>query len=79
MLKFKIQKISRNQAIISLDALNSLIDMAKGMDEIEVEEVTNDLPIEGLMTLSEVSGALDFLKDEKEDIYSIDDLRVHYQ
>jgi hypothetical protein len=53
--------------------------MAKRIDKIEVEEITNDLPIGGLMILSEVSGALDFLKDEREDIYSIDDLKVHYQ
>jgi hypothetical protein len=34
---------------------------------------------EGLMRLAESSGALDFLLDEREDIYSVDDLKVRYQ
>lgn len=79
MLKFKIEKISQNQAIVSFEALKSLLNMAKKVDEIEVEEIVNDLPIEGLMMLSESSNSLDFLKDEREDIYSIDDLKVRYK
>lgn len=78
MLRFKIEKISQNQAIISLEALKSLIDVAKIVDEIVVEEVINDLPVEGLMMLAEAGGALDFLKDEREDIYSVDDLKIRY-
>lgn len=50
-----------------------LIDVAKKRDEIEIDEAVNDLPIEGLMMLTETSGAFDFLKDEKEDIYTVDE------
>ena len=53
--------------------------MAKKVDEIEIDEIINDLPIEGLMRLAETSGAFDFLEDEKEDIYTVDDLKVRYQ
>lgn len=79
MLRFRIERISQSQAIISLEALNALIHAAKKEDEIEIDEVINDLPIEGLMMLAETSGAFDFLKDEKENIYTVDDLRVRYQ
>jgi hypothetical protein len=78
-LRFKIEQISQNQAIISLEALKTLIDAAKKVDEIEIDEVINDIPIDGLMMLAETSGAFDFLKDEKEDIYTVDDLKVRYQ
>ena len=47
--------------------------------DIETDEVRNDLPIEGLMMFEETSSALDFLKDEKEDVYTVDDLKVRYQ
>ncbi|MBC8230842.1 hypothetical protein H8E77_14930 [bacterium] len=79
MFTVKIERISQNQAIISLEALNTLIDVAKKVDEIEIDEIRNDLPIEGLMMLEETSGAFDFLKDEKEDIYTVDDLKVRYR
>lgn len=79
MLKFKIERISENQVIINLEALKRLIDVAKKVDEIEIDEVIDDLPTEGLMRLAETSGALNFLKDEKEDIYTVDDLKVRYQ
>ena len=55
--------------------MKTLIDVAKKVDEIEIDEVINDIPIEGLMMLAETSGAFDFLKDEKEDIYTVDDLK----
>jgi hypothetical protein len=79
MLRLRIERISPNQAIIDLAALDALINVAKKMDEIEIAEVINDLPIEGLMKLAETSGAFDFLKDEREDIYTVDDLKVRYQ
>ena len=79
MLRFRIERISQTQAIISLEALNTLIDVAKKVYEVEIDEVRNDLPIEGLMMLEETSGAFDFLKNEKEDIYTVDDLKVRYQ
>jgi len=44
--------------------------------DIETDEVRNGLPIEGLMMLEETSGAFDFLRDEKEDIYTVDDLNL---
>mgnify|MGYP001561453335 CR=1 FL=1 len=58
-----------------MEAMKTLIDVAKKVDEIEIDEVINDIPIEGLMMLAETSGAFDFLKDEKEDIYTVDDLK----
>jgi len=79
MLRLKIERISQNQAIISLEALKTLINAAKKVDEIEIDEIIIDLPVEGLMMLTETSGAFDFLKDEREDIYTVDDLKVRYR
>jgi hypothetical protein len=79
MLRLTIEKISPNQAIIDLKALEALIDTAKKVDRIEINEVTNDLPIEGIMKVAETGGSLDFLLDEKEDIYTVDDLKVRYK
>ena len=79
MFTVKIERISQNQAIISLEDLNTLINVAKKVDEVDIDEIRNDLPIEGLMMLEETSGAFDFLKDEKEDIYTVDDLKVRYR
>ena len=79
MFTVKIERISQNQAIISLEDLNTLINVAKKVDEVDIAEIRNDLPIEGLMMLEETSGAFDFLKDEKEDIYTVDDLKVRYR
>ena len=78
-MRLKIERVSQTQAIISLEALKTLIDVAKKVDEIEIDEVINDIPIEGLMMLAETSGAFDFLKDEKEEIYTVDDLKVRYK
>ena len=79
MLRFKIERISQNQAIINWDDLKTLVNVAKKVDKVEIDEIKDDLPIEGIMMLVETSGALDFLKDEKEDIYTVDDLKVRYR
>ncbi len=79
MLKLKVEKISPNFAVINLETLSRLIEAAKKVDDVEIEEVINDLPYTGLMRLSETSGSLNFLNNEEENIYSVNDLKVRYQ
>ncbi|MBM4166977.1 MAG: hypothetical protein FJ218_08705 [Ignavibacteria bacterium] len=41
-------------------------------------EIEDDIPIEGIMHIAEIGGAFDFLYDEREDIYTINDLKTIY-
>ncbi|MFQ5627852.1 MAG: hypothetical protein ACE5I1_03755 [bacterium] len=62
-----------------MQELYQLIDRARKVEEVEFNEIESDLPIEALMRLAESSGALDFLNDPREDIYSVEDLKVSYK
>ena len=68
---------SENQVIISQEDLRKLIEIAEKVEPIEIEEI--DFQTEDLMRLAENGGALDFLSDEREDVYSVDDLKVKYK
>ncbi len=68
---------SENQVIISQEDLRKLIEIAEKTEPIEIEEI--DFQTEDLMRLAENGGALDFLSDEREDVYSVDDLKVKYK
>jgi hypothetical protein len=68
---------SENQVIISTEDLKKLIEIAEKVEPIEIEEV--DFQTMDLMRLAENGGALDFLSDEREEIYTLDDLKVSYK
>ena len=42
-------------------------------------EVQDDLPAEGLMALVDSGGSFEYLLDPREDIYSVNDLKVRYR
>jgi len=65
-----------NQVIISAEDLKKLIEIAQKVEPIEIEE--NDFDETDLMRLAESGSALDFLHDE-EDIYNVEDLKLHYR
>lgn len=70
------QRLDAQHLIITESDLQSLITVARQVASVQFEERKDNLPIEGLMELAETSGAFDFLLDEREDIYTIDDLKV---
>ena len=74
-----IEKISKNKAIIDLEVIKELVKKAKKVDKINIIEKEEDISTKDLMKLIETSKAFDFLKDEGEDIYTIDDLKVKYR
>ena len=78
-VKIHTRKLDEHHVVIAESELRSLIEVARQISPVEVEEAVDDLPVEGLMRLAESSGALDFLLDEREDIYSVDDLKVRYR
>jgi len=65
-----------NQVIISNDDLKKLVEIAEKVEPIKIEE--SDFDDADLMRLAENGGAFDFLRDEEE-IYSVEDLKVHYR
>ncbi len=44
MLRLKIERVSHDQAIIALEALEALVNAAKKVEEIEIAEVINVAP-----------------------------------
>ena len=73
------RRVDEQHLIITESDLHSLITVARQVASVRFEETQDDLPIEGLMKLTETGGAFDFLLDEQEDIYTIDDLKVRYK
>ena len=65
-----------NQVIISAEDLRNLVEIARRIEPIKIEE--DDFDNDDLMRLAESGGAFDFLADEK-DIYSVADLKVRYR
>lgn len=78
-VRIHTRKLDEQHVVIAEAELQSLIEIARQISPVEVEEIADNLPVEGLMRLAESSGALDFLFDEREDIYSLDDLKVRYR
>ena len=76
-VKIHTKTFDDNHVVISNSELMSLIDVAEKNNQIEVEMV-DDINGENLMKLCEKGGSFDFLLDEREDIYSIKDLKVKY-
>jgi len=49
-------------------------------EEVEVTITQkSDISIDEIMKLEDRAGAFDFLKDEREDIYTVKDLKVRYK
>ena len=77
---------------MSLLSVNAIYDDGKIhlLDKVEVksphrvivtflDEVVDDIPTSELVKLSAASGALDFLNDHAEDVYTDADLKVRYK
>jgi len=79
MLKVEIEKISSDKVLVDLNSIKKLISIAEKVDKINIIEKEEDISTVELMKLTEKGGSFDFLNDEREDIYSIDDLKVKYR
>ena len=78
-IKVHTRRLDEQYVIVTESELQSLIAVARQVSPVELEEATDELPTEGLMQLAESSGALDFLWDEWEDVYSVEDFKVRYR
>jgi len=79
MINIEIEKISLDKVLVDLNSIKKLISIAEKVDKINLIEKEEDISTVELMKLTEKGGSFDFLNDEREDIYSIDDLKVKYR
>ena len=79
MVKVHAQQVGPEKALVDRTELQCLINVARQVEEVELIEVQDDLPGEGLMRLAQEGGSLNFLADPREDVYTLNDLKVRYQ
>ncbi len=79
MVRVHTQPVGAGKALVDRNELERLAEVARKVEEVELVEVHDDLPVEGLMTLVQESGSFGFLADPREDIYTLDDLKVRYR
>lgn len=79
MLNIALRRISNNEVIIGSSDFEALVQRAKTVEEVVVEELEDDLPAEGLMRLVEQDDAFAFLNDPAEDVYTAEDLKERYR
>ncbi len=79
MVRVHAQSVGSEKALVDRAELQKLIDVARQVEKVELIEVQDDLPVEGLMRLVQEGGSFDFLADPQEDIYTLDDLKVRYR
>ena len=76
-VKIHPRVLNDTHVIISDAELKALIEIIEHRGDVNIEMV-DDVNGENLMALSNNGKALDFLLDEREDIYSINDLKIRY-
>lgn len=79
MVKVHAQQVSSEKALVDRAELERLIAVARQVEEVELIEVQDDLPVEGLMRLVQEGGSFSFLADPREDVYTLNDLKVRYK
>jgi hypothetical protein len=79
MVKVHAQQVGPEKTLVDREELQRLIDVARQVEEVELIEVQDDLPAEGLTRLVEEAGSLSFLADPREDVYTLNELKVRYR
>lgn len=79
VVRIHAEPIGPDKALVSRDELKRLIDAARKVEEVELIERADDLPSEGLTRLAAEGGGFEFLEDPREDIYTVNDLKVRYR
>jgi hypothetical protein len=79
MVKLHAVPAGPGKALVDRAELDRLIEAARKVEEVELIEGGDDLPTDGLMRLAEGSGSFGYLIDPREDVYSVNDLKVRYK
>ena len=75
MEKFKVKTIIKKNHKIELEN----VPFENGEEVIVSVSKNPDISTEDIMKLEDSGGAFDFLNDEREDIYTVNDLKVKYK
>ncbi|MGH7966835.1 MAG: hypothetical protein ACRERD_34245 [Candidatus Binatia bacterium] len=68
-----------DKAVLPRTEFERLVELARRSEEIELQMDEADLPTVGIMRLAEQGKAFDWLADDEEDLYTINDLKVRYR
>jgi hypothetical protein len=79
MINIEINKIANNKVVMNVNQFNTIIDRLKKSEEVNISEIEEDSEILAVMKLQQESSTLDFLRDEKEDIYTVNDITEKYK
>jgi len=79
MVKVHAQPVGAEKALVNRTELERLIEVARRVEEVELVEVHDDLPTEGMERLLQDGKSFEFLDDPRENVYSVNDLRVRYR
>jgi len=79
MVKVHAQQVGPEKALVDRGELQRLIEVARQVEKVELIEVQEDLPTEGLMRLVQEGGSFSYLADPREDVYTLNDLKVRYR
>ena len=67
-----------DKALLPRADLDHLIELARRSETVEIQTSEDQVPTLGIMKLAEQGGAFDWLLNEP-DLYTLDDLKVHYK
>jgi len=79
MVKVHAQQVGPEKALVDRGELQRLIEVARQVEKVELIEIQEDLPAEGLMRLVQEGGSFSYLADPREDVYTLNDLKVRYR
>lgn len=79
MVRVHAEPVGPDKALVSREELGKLIEAARKVEEVELIESVDDLPAAGLMRIAAEGGSFQFLEDPREDLYTVNDLKVRYR
>ena len=79
MVRIHAEPVGADKALVSREELGKLIEVARKVEEVELLEAGDDLPTAGLERIATEGGSFRFLEDAREDIYTLNDLKVRYR
>lgn len=79
VVRIHAQPVGPDKVLVNREELAKLIKVAGKVEEVELLEAADDLPTAGLERIVTEGGSFRFLEDAREDIYSVNDLKVRYR
>lgn len=79
MVRLHTTPAGPGKTLVNRAELDLLIEAARQVDEVELIEGDDDVPADCLMRLVEGAGSFEYLLDSREDLYSVNDLKVRYR